>query len=105
MRERGVTEEGGAVDRGAMGRVGEGGGWWNAPRFASSVTAGGGDVQEDTLHYLFSDTSVLKGNKTKGMCGEEGRIKRGKNHLGRLCLDKIMGKLGNCTACVVLPMR
>ena len=26
MRERGVTEEGGAVDRGAMGRVGEGGG-------------------------------------------------------------------------------
>ena len=23
MRERGVTEEGGAVDRGAMGRVGE----------------------------------------------------------------------------------
>ena len=48
-------------------------------------------MQEDTIHYLFSDTSVLKGNKTKGMCGEEGRIKRGMNHLDRLCLDKIMG--------------
>ena len=47
-------------------------------------------MQEDTLHYLFSDTSVLKGNKTEGMCGEEGRIKRGMNHLDRLCLDKIM---------------
>ena len=35
------------------------------------VEGGGGDVQEDTLHYLFFDTSVLKGNKTKGMCGEE----------------------------------
>ena len=51
---------------------------------------GVGDVQEDTLHYLFFYTSVLKGNKTEGMCGEEGRIKRGMNHLDRLCLDKIM---------------
>ena len=48
------------------------------------MTAGGGDVQEDTIHYLFSDTSVLKGNKTKGMRGEEVRIKRGVNHLDRL---------------------
>ena len=76
-----------------------GAGGWNAPRFASSVTAGGGDVQEDTIHYLFSDTSVLKGNKTKGMCGEEGRIKRGMNHLDRLCLDKIMGTVQQVLYC------